>query len=139
MRRPWSCGYGECMTVEAIKEAISGLPVDDRHSVARWLSKLDYDDWDRQMARDFSQEHKALPSFWGCSSGLPESVQERADRQFIRLLNDPSHPSIRLKQVGSFWSARISDSVRALALREGNTCFWFWIGPHDEYERLTQI
>ena len=42
------------MTVEAIKDAIAGLPEDDRHSLAAWLNDLDYDDWDRQMVKDFS-------------------------------------------------------------------------------------
>jgi hypothetical protein len=23
-----------------------------------------------------------------------------------------------------------------LAVREGNAFTWFWIGPHDEYERI---
>ena len=42
------------MTVEAIKDAIAGLPEDDRHSLAAWLNDLDYDGWDRQMVKDFS-------------------------------------------------------------------------------------
>ena len=42
------------MTVETIKEAITGLPEDDRHSLAAWLNDLDYDTWDKQMAKDFS-------------------------------------------------------------------------------------
>jgi hypothetical protein len=35
-----------------------------------------------------------------------------------------------------FWSARITDAYRTLALRQGNTFYWFWIGNHDDYERL---
>jgi hypothetical protein len=42
------------MTVEAIKEAISRLPDDERHSLAAWLNDLEYDDWDRKMVSDFS-------------------------------------------------------------------------------------
>ena len=42
------------MTVEAIKEAIAGLPEDDRHSLAAWLNGIEYDDWDKQMAKDFT-------------------------------------------------------------------------------------
>ena len=42
------------MAVEAIKEAITGLPEDERHSLAVWLNELEYDAWDRQMVRDFS-------------------------------------------------------------------------------------
>ena len=47
-------GYRCGMTVEAIKDAIAGLPADDRHSLAAWLNDLEYDAWDRQMVRDFS-------------------------------------------------------------------------------------
>jgi len=42
------------MTVEAIKDAISNLHEDDRHSLAAWLTDLDYDAWDRQMVKDFT-------------------------------------------------------------------------------------
>ena len=42
------------MTVEAIKNAISDLPPEDRHSLASWLNELEYDAWDKQMVNDFS-------------------------------------------------------------------------------------
>jgi hypothetical protein len=42
------------MTVEAIKEAIAGLPDKERHSLAAWLNELDYDEWDKEMVKDFS-------------------------------------------------------------------------------------
>jgi hypothetical protein len=47
-------GYREFMTVEDIKEVIVGLPEEDRHSLAAWIIDLDYDEWDKQMVRDFS-------------------------------------------------------------------------------------
>ena len=42
------------MTVEAIKEAIASLPEQERASLAAWMIEQDYDEWDTQMARDFS-------------------------------------------------------------------------------------
>ena len=42
------------MSIDAIKEAISRLPDDERHLLAAWLNELDYDDWDRKMVADFS-------------------------------------------------------------------------------------
>lgn len=48
------------MTVEAIKEAITGLPDNERHSLAVWLNELDYDDWDRQMVSDFSPSGRGV-------------------------------------------------------------------------------
>ena len=40
--------------MESIKVAIAGLPEGDRHSLAAWLNELDYDEWDKQMVKDFS-------------------------------------------------------------------------------------
>lgn len=41
------------------------------------------------------------------------------------------------KEVGkNLWSARLSGGFRALALKKGDDYYWFWIGDHDEYDRL---
>ncbi len=42
------------MTVEAIKEAITELPEEDRTSLAVWLNELEYDEWDKEMVGDFA-------------------------------------------------------------------------------------
>jgi len=42
------------MTVEAIKDAIQHLPEDERTSLVAWLNEMEYDEWDKQMAKDFS-------------------------------------------------------------------------------------
>lgn len=47
-------GYGGSMTVDAIKDAIASLPLEERHSLAAWLNELEYDPWDKQMVEDFS-------------------------------------------------------------------------------------
>ena len=44
------------MSVEAIKEAIAGLPEEERHALAVWLNELDYDEWDKEMVKDFSPD-----------------------------------------------------------------------------------
>jgi hypothetical protein len=31
---------------------------------------------------------------------------------------------------------RVNQSYRALGVRTGDEIVWFWIGDHDEYERL---
>jgi hypothetical protein len=43
------------MTVEAIKQAIASLSEQERASLAAWMIEQDYDEWDMQMARDFSR------------------------------------------------------------------------------------
>lgn len=42
------------MRVAAIKAAIDELPEDERHSLALWLNERDFDQWDTEMAHDFS-------------------------------------------------------------------------------------
>jgi hypothetical protein len=49
---------------------------------------------------------------------------------------DSRHPSLRLKKVGAFWSARIGVRFRALARDRPEGLVWFWIGPYDRYEEL---
>jgi hypothetical protein len=42
------------MTMEAIKDAIQRLPEEQRTSLVAWLNDVEYDDWDKQMAKDFA-------------------------------------------------------------------------------------
>ena len=60
------------MTVDAIKEAISRLPDDERHSLASWLNELDSDDWDHKMISDFSAG--------GRGKALVEAIQRAVDQ-----------------------------------------------------------
>ena len=80
--------------------------------------------------------HRTTASFWDCYNRFPLDLRDRADKQFDLLNENPNHPSLQLKRIGEFWSARVTDGYRALALHEGNVFTWFWIGAHDEYERL---
>jgi len=81
-------------------------------------------------------ESHASSEFWTLYAKLSAAAQRAADKQFARFSQDPGHPSLHLKQVGEFWSVRVTVDCRALALREKNVFYWFWIGGHDEYERL---
>ena len=80
--------------------------------------------------------HRAHPDFWKHYDQLPENVQDLADKHFELLKSNPGHPSLRLKKVGGYWSARIGRKYRALAIEVEDGLLWTWIGPHDEYERL---
>ena len=79
--------------------------------------------------------HRATSELWHLLEVLPEAVQKTARRNFGLLKSDPRHPSIQFKKVGSFWSARVGISHRALAIGDGSVFDWVWIGGHDEYER----
>jgi len=78
----------------------------------------------------------ASPEFWALFTALPEDVQEQARKKYELFAQNPFHPALHLKPTGAFWSARVSRSYRALAVRRKDGFFWFWIGSHDDYERL---
>jgi hypothetical protein len=80
--------------------------------------------------------HFATPEFWFHYRQLPEDVRALADRCFQLLQADPRHPSLRLKKVGPFWSARLGLHYRALARERDEGLVWFWIGPHSRYDQI---
>jgi hypothetical protein len=82
--------------------------------------------------------HFATPDFWYCYRHLPEAVRDLADKNFALLRADPHHPSLRLKKVGVFWSARVGAHYRALARDRTEGLVWFWIGNHGEYDQFLQ-
>jgi len=79
---------------------------------------------------------RAVRSFWDRFHALPEPIQRTAIKQYRLWLQDPRHPSIRFKKVGRFWSARVTDDYRAVAVSDGDDIIWFFIGTHSDYERL---
>ena len=81
-------------------------------------------------------KHRATPKFWRYYDVLPSDVRELADRCFAVLKRDSSHPSLYLKKVGRFWSVRVGIHYRAVAVEDATDLVWFWIGRHDEYERI---
>jgi mRNA-degrading endonuclease RelE of RelBE toxin-antitoxin system len=80
--------------------------------------------------------HKTTDEFWKCFNKLPKIVQERAKKQFELLKENSSHPSLHFKKLGKFWSVRISDFYRALAIKDEDDYIWVWIGTHDDYEKM---
>ena len=70
---------------------------------------------------------------------LPVAVQEQAARAYSLWRPDPYHPSLRFKRVSQrqpIYSVAIGIGYRALGLREADHVYWFWIGPHAEYDEL---
>jgi hypothetical protein len=79
---------------------------------------------------------KASSKFWKAYNGLPITIQSIAVKQYNLWLKNPRNPSLQFKKVQNFWSCRVTDSYRALAVMDGDTAIWFWIGSHAEYEFL---
>ena len=78
--------------------------------------------------------HRTSSRFWKCFDKLPSSIRKIADENFEFLKDNPYHPSLHFKKIGSFWSVRIGLKYRALAIEDGADFNWVWIGNHDEYE-----
>lgn len=79
------------------------------------------------------------PRFWKFYDRLPKEVQEQADAAYELWRNNPFHSSLQFKRVNlqdPIYSVRVGRGYRALGWREGDTISWFWIGDHDEYDRL---
>jgi hypothetical protein len=81
-------------------------------------------------------KHYASPEFWRLYRGLPREIQIAADKSFALLKENARHPSIHLKRVGNFWSARVGLQYRALGVSEDDGISWFWIGSHADYDQL---
>lgn len=80
--------------------------------------------------------HHASRDFWAAYEALPKAVRNSANRSFERLKSNPRHPSLQFKPVGRYWSARVSLGYRALAVPVDDGLLWFWIGKHEEYDRI---
>jgi hypothetical protein len=76
------------------------------------------------------------PRFWQAYVVLPPEIKLAASKQYRLWKNNPRHPSLQFKKVGPFWSARITEDYRSLALLRNDAYNWFWIGTHAEYERI---
>lgn len=79
------------------------------------------------------------PDFWVAYGALSLEIKARAGVVYRLWRLNPRHPSLQFKKTGNVWSIRIGGGYRALALLEDDAFYWFWIGTHDEYERLIRM
>jgi hypothetical protein len=86
-------------------------------------------------------EHRATSEFWRHYHALSPHIRTSADKQFFLLERNPQHPSLQFKKIGErngeeIYSARVTLSYRALAMKRSFGFLWFWIGNHETYEQL---
>lgn len=77
--------------------------------------------------------------FRECFARLPPDIQSQAKRAYQQFRDDPRHPSLRFKRVHRtepIYSVRVSQSYRAVGVLRDDAIIWFWIGSHDDYDRL---
>lgn len=70
---------------------------------------------------------------------LPKEVREQARKAYRLFKENPQHPSLNFKPVHPklpIFSARISRGYRTLGIRTEDVMIWFWIGSHDDYDKL---
>jgi hypothetical protein len=78
-------------------------------------------------------------AFRALLESAPALVQDKARAAYALWADNPSHPSLRFRKVHGalpIYSVRIDLDWRAIGTVKDDTMIWFWIGPHDEYERL---
>lgn len=68
------------LTMDAIKEAISHLPYEEKETLASWLNASTMDDWDRQIEQDFSSG--------GRGAGILEEFRSEARATNLEPLTD---------------------------------------------------
>ncbi|MGD0886338.1 MAG: type II toxin-antitoxin system RelE/ParE family toxin [Thermodesulfovibrionales bacterium] len=64
---------------------------------------------------------------------LPESIQKQIDEQIVRLLDNPKHPSLRIKKMEghqAIWEARITGGYRITFQINGDTYLLRSSGTH---------
>jgi hypothetical protein len=77
--------------------------------------------------------------FLACFKQLPDTVKGQARKCYRLWKKDPYYPSLCFKKVHgkeAVYSVRIGRGWRALALMEGVSVTWFWIGSHEDYNKL---
>ena len=65
---------------------------------------------------------------------LPEGIKERAEKQFVLLMESPHHPSLRLKKIKghpNIWEGRVTKSYRFTFQISGEIYLLRRIGTHD--------
>ncbi len=80
--------------------------------------------------------HFATSDFWDLYLKLPIEVQNLADKNFELLKQNPLHPSLNYKKNNNYRSVIIGLFYRALAIETDENIIWFWIGNHQDYDKL---
>ena len=83
------------------------------------------------------------PAFRKLFGSLPREVREQARSAYRLFQANPRHPGLNFKRVHGtdrFVSARVGRSYRVVGiLANTDEVIWFWIGPHEQYEKLLYI
>lgn len=73
---------------------------------------------------------------------LPNDIQERTREAYARFRENPDHPGLRFKKIqarGNVHAVRITRDYRALGTVHSDEVVWFWVGSHEDYERMIKL
>lgn len=80
--------------------------------------------------------------FWDLYHAVPQEVQRQAREAYRQFRANPGAPGLNFESVTpkrTVWSVRVSAQYRAMGARrrsDPDLIVWFWIGTHNEYEKL---
>ncbi|MGA3326361.1 MAG: hypothetical protein ABSF45_17965 [Terriglobia bacterium] len=83
--------YIEGMTLEAIKEAITELPRDEKARLAAWLLQQDMEEWDLKIKEDFSPGGKGMALLEEAKADVREGRVKPMD-EFLAEAEDRRNP-----------------------------------------------
>ncbi|MGD2093284.1 MAG: hypothetical protein PVH61_44400 [Candidatus Aminicenantes bacterium] len=70
---------------------------------------------------------------------LPERIKKRSKKVYRQWKENPFEPRFQFKQVHNskpIYSVRVNIGWRALGYKKNNTVLWFWIGSHEDYNKI---
>lgn len=70
---------------------------------------------------------------------LPAKVQRQARKNYRLWKRDVQHPGLQYKRIQTaknLYSIRVGIGWRALGIKDKKDIVWFWIGSHNEYQKM---
>jgi len=70
---------------------------------------------------------------------LPTHIQKQATADYEVFKHNPGYPGLCFKRIDSqlpIYSVRIGMNYRAVGMMENNVIRWYWIGSHEDYNKL---
>lgn len=72
-------------------------------------------------------------------AAAPGAVRAKIKLAYELWTENPYHPSLRFKKVHAtlpIYSARVDLNWRVVGVVKDDAVVWFWVGSHNDYERL---
>jgi hypothetical protein len=79
--------------------------------------------------------------FRKCFNSLPKTIKKDASAAYKAWKKDPFTPHLRFKQIHPtipIYSVSINRNWRALGQMKDDSIVWFWIGSHEDYNKLVK-